>query len=178
LATTRFSESSIFGGSTPRKTTSIPSGSFTVTSTSLSIRLCTEILLYHLDDAEEARRIAHSLNSDYPAHEYPITPREARRLGLNVAPLDPVLHERLLRLNDLYSEMGQRAVTDYDEFNYHNNEILNVVEGRGIQLYFQNDKDWHYRKEERQWVSLNVESCWHRSVVENGKIKRTRMYIS
>ena len=147
-------------------------------ATSLSIRLCTEILRYHVDDEAEARRIAEALNSDYPAHEYPITPREARRLGLKVRALEPARHDSLIALNDLYSEMGQRAVTDFDEFNYHNNEIVNIVEAPGIQLYFQNDKDWHYRKDERQWVSLNVESCWHRSIVENGRVKRSKLYMS
>jgi DNA polymerase-3 subunit delta len=32
---------------------------------------------------QDAERIANALNSQYPAHEYPITPREARELGLN-----------------------------------------------------------------------------------------------
>jgi hypothetical protein len=74
--------------------------------------------------------------------------------------------------------MGQRAVTDYDEFNYHNNEVVNIIEGSGIQLYFQNDKDWHYRKEERQWVSLHVESCWYRCTMKNGRMRRERLYMS
>lgn len=147
-------------------------------ATSLSIRLCTEILQYHLDNDAEAERIAGALNADYPAHEYPITPREARRLGLNVKNLDPELNATLLELNQLYSEMGQRAVTDYDEFNYHNNEIVNIIEGPGAQLYFQNDKDWHYRKEERQWSSLHVESGWYRSVIKKGRVKRSRLYMS
>lgn len=147
-------------------------------ATSLSIRLCTEILRYHLTDEQEAERVAHALNADYPAHEYPITSREARRLGLNVKDLDPQLHSMLLELNHLYSEMGQRAVTDYDEFNYHNNEIVNIIEGPGLQLHFQNDKDWHYRKEERQWDSLNVESCWYKCTVKSGKASRCKLYIS
>jgi len=147
-------------------------------STSLSIRLCTEMLRYHMDDPEAAERIAHSLNADYPAHEYPITPCEARRLGLKVESLDPVLNDTLLELNHTYSEMGQRAVTDFDEFNYHNNEIVNIIEGPGIQLFFQNDKDWHYRKEERQWVSLNNESCWHRVVKESGRVRQSRIFMS
>ena len=147
-------------------------------ATSLSIRLCTEILQYHLDNDAEAERIAGALNADYPAHEYPITPREARRRGLNVKNLDPELNATLLELNQLYSEMGQRAVTDYDEFNYHNNEIVNIIEGPGAQFYFQNDKDWHYRKEERQWSSLHVESGWYRSVIEKGRVKRFRLYMS
>lgn len=147
-------------------------------ATSLSIRLCTEILEYHLGNNAEAERIANALNSQYPAHEYPITPREARKLGLNVVPLDPDLNRMLLELNKLYSEMGQRAVTDYDEFNYHNNEIVNIIEGLGVQLYFQNDKDWHYRKEERQWTSLHVESAWYEMVSVRGKVRRSKLYIS
>src|SRR3990172_4704035 len=147
-------------------------------ATSLSIRLCTEILRYHQTDPEKAAKIAQALNAEYPAHEYPITPREARQLGLRVTDMSAQLNDVLLELNNLYSEMGQRAVTDYDEHNYHNNEIVNLIEGPGIQLYFQNDKDWHYRKEERQWVSLHVESCWYRCTMKNGRMRRTRMYMS
>lgn len=147
-------------------------------ATSLSIRLCTEILRYHLDDQAEAERIANALNSQYPAHEYPITPNEARKLGLKVKPLDPTLNQMLLDLNHLYSEMGQRAVTDFDEFNYHNNEVVNIIEGAGVQLYFQNDKDWHYRKEERQWVPLNVESCWYQCTMKSGRMHQTKLYMS
>ncbi len=147
-------------------------------ATSLSIRLCTEILRYHQADPEKASKIAHALNAEYPAHEYPITPREARHLGLRVSDMPPKLNDVLLELNHLYSEMGQRAVTDFDEFNYHNNEIVNIIEGLGIGLYYQNDKDWHYRKEERQWVSLHVESTWYRCTMKNGRTRRTRLYMS
>lgn len=146
-------------------------------ATSLSIRLCTEILRYHIEDDTEAQRIATALNSDYPAHEYPITPREARRLGLKVLELDDTLNALLLELNRLYSEMGQRAVTDYDESNYHSNDIVNIVEGPGVQLFFQNDKDWHYRKEDRQWTSLNIESCWYQSRRKNGRVVRSKIYM-
>ncbi|MBI1826637.1 MAG: hypothetical protein HY287_13395 [Planctomycetes bacterium] len=147
-------------------------------ATSLSIRLCTEILRYHLTDQTEAERIANALNAQYPAHEYPITPYEARKLGLKVNALDPWLNQTLLDLNHLYSEMGQRAVTDFDEMNYHNNEIVNIIEGDGVQLYYQNDKDWHYRREERQWVTLNVESCWYQCTMKNGRMKRVKRYMS
>jgi hypothetical protein len=33
-------------------------------------------------------------------------------------------------VNQVYS-VGQKSVTDFDEHNYHNNEIANIVEGRG-----------------------------------------------
>ena len=53
-------------------------------ASSLSLMLCREILGYHMKDARKADRIARRLNSSYPAHQYPITSREARRLGLKV----------------------------------------------------------------------------------------------
>ncbi len=131
-------------------------------SSSLSIRLCQEILGYHMRDRRAARKIAEHLNANYPSHNYPITMREAKQLGLNIKPLEPEVHELLLALNEVYSEMGQKAVTDYDELNYHNNEIANIVEGRGKMVYFQIDKDWHYRKEERRWDPMHDQSAWHR----------------
>ena len=88
--------------------------------------------------------------------------QEAQRVGLNVKDLDPRLNQMLLDLHGLYSEMGQSAVTDFDERNYHNNEILNIIESVGIQVYYQTDKDWHYRTEEKRWVPLNDESSWRK----------------
>jgi hypothetical protein len=131
-------------------------------SSSLSIRLCTEILTYHLNDKRRAASISKVLNSDYPWHSYPITLREARRIGLNAVAMEPSINDMLLELNELYSEMGQRALTDYDERNYHDNEILDILEGRGLQLFYQSDKDWHYRVEERRWISLHNNSRWVR----------------
>ncbi|HET8647236.1 MAG TPA: hypothetical protein VFO85_17195, partial [Vicinamibacteria bacterium] len=92
-------------------------------ASSLSLKLCKEILAYHMRDEKKAARISQQLNSSYPAHQYPITSREARRLGLKVEDLDPGLDRLLQDLNLLYSEMGQRAITDYDEENHHDNEI-------------------------------------------------------
>ena len=51
--------------------------------------------------------------------------------------------------------MGQRAITDFDEENHHDNEITNILEGKGLQVFYQVEKDWHYRKEERRWVPMN-----------------------
>src|SRR6267143_2417192 len=65
--------------------------------------------------------------------------------------------------------MGQRASTDFDERNSHDNSILNIIEGRGLQILFQNDKDWHYRTEERRWVTLNDKSSWRKVEVVKGK---------
>jgi ATP-dependent protease ClpP protease subunit len=146
-------------------------------SSSLSVKLCTEILGYHMKDRGRAERISVELNSAYPAHDYPIVKHEAARLGLDVRDLDPKLHQMLLDLHALYSEMGQLAVTDYDERNYHNNEILNIIESVGIQVYYQNDKDWHYRTEEKRWVPMNDGSSWRKIEKVGAKTVRSVFHI-
>ena len=111
-------------------------------ASSLSLMLCREILGYHMKDARKAQRIARQLNSSYPAHQYPITSREAKRLGLNVREIPKDLEPLLQELNLLYSEMGQRAITDYDEANHHDNEITNILEGRGTQVLYLSHVDF------------------------------------
>ena len=144
-------------------------------ASSLSIRLCREILAFHLTDAKAAARISQHLNADYPSHNYPITLREAQRIGLAARPLEPAINDLLLELNQVYSEMGQKSVTDFDEHNYHNNEIANIVEGRGKLMFFQVEKDWHYRKEERRWDPMNDQSSW-RKVERVGKTVRNSVF--
>jgi hypothetical protein len=146
-------------------------------ASSLSVKLCTEILGFHLQDGRRAEEISIRLNSAYPAHNYPIIQKEANRIGLNVADLDPELNEMLLDLHELYSEMGQEAITDYDEQNYHNNEILNIIESVGIQVYYQLDKDWHYRSEERRWVPMNDHSSWRKTEKINGQTVQSVFHI-
>ncbi len=145
---------------------------------SLSIMLCKELLSYHIKDESVAERIAQTLNSRYPSHNYPILLEEARRIGLEAAPMDRQTNDLLLDLNQTYSEMGQRATTDYSEIKAHGNEILNILEARGLQIFYQQDKDWFYRTEERRWISLNDESRWRR--VEPGEkgMKITTLHIA
>lgn len=131
-------------------------------SSSLSIKICKEILSYHLADEEACERLSVHLNSNYPSHNYPITMREAARIGLKVRPLSKEVNKLLLDLNEIYSEMTQRAITDFDEWNLHDNEILNVLEADDIQVYFQNDKDLNYIKDERRWQTLNDNSSWRK----------------
>jgi hypothetical protein len=121
-------------------------------------------------DRRKVQRISNTLNSGYPSHNYPITLREARRIGLKVEPLREGINQLLFELNEIYSEMGQRASTDFDERRSHDNSIINIMEGKGLQIFFQNDKDWHYRSEERRWVTLNDKSCWRRSEFIDGKM--------
>lgn len=146
-------------------------------ASSLSLMLCREILGYHLKDAKKADEISRRLNSSYPAHQYPITSREARRLGLHVRDLDTPLDELLQELNLVYSEMGQRAITDFDEQNHHDNETTNILECGGQQVFYQVEKDWHYRKEERRWVSLNDQSTWYRCRARGKRLEKTKLHI-
>lgn len=131
-------------------------------ASSLSIKLCTDILSYHMANKEKAAEISKKLNSDYPSHSYPILKKEAKEMGLNIKELDKELNDQLFELNALYSRMAQKAVTDYDENNYHDNEIRNVIEAEGIQIYYQVDKDWHYRNDERRYIPMNDSSSWYK----------------
>lgn len=139
-------------------------------ASALSERLCVEILSYHIKDAELSRRIARSLNSDYPSHSYPVMIQEAKRLGLNVEPMDGRLNKLLLELNEVYSEMGQKTSTDFDENHSHDASILNILECESLLVLFQNDKDWLYRAEERRWVTLNNNSNWRRVEMVSGEL--------
>jgi hypothetical protein len=146
-------------------------------SSALSTKLCLEILSYHMKDVRKAKRISDILNSNYPSHGYPITLREAKRIGLKVQPLNDDINQLLFELNEIYAEMGQRASTDFDERNSHDNSILNIIEGKGLQIFFQNDKDWHYRSEERRWVTLNDKSCWRKAELANGQLSVSIFHV-
>lgn len=146
-------------------------------SSALSTRICEEILSYHMEDADRAREISNILNSGYPSHNYPITLREAKRIGLNVEAMDDAVNGLLFELNEIYSEMGQSATTDYDERNSHDNSILNLLEASGLLIYFQLDKDWHYRSEERRWVALNDKSSWRKAEMIQGKVDISQLHV-
>jgi len=146
-------------------------------SSSLSIRICKELLSYHLRDEKQAQSISQDLNSAYPSHSYPITAREARRLGLNIHELKPNVEVLLRELNSLYSTMAQPLMTDFDQENYHNNEICNILEILGTQIFYQVDKDWHYRREERRWVSTNDKSGWRHMALKKRKWTPSTIFI-
>ncbi|MCL2341719.1 MAG: ATP-dependent Clp protease proteolytic subunit [Firmicutes bacterium] len=147
-------------------------------SSSLSIKVCREILSYHLTDEAECERISNLLNSEFPSHGYPITLKQTKKLGLNSVVLADNINDMLLELNRLYSEMAQKAFTNFDEFNYHDNQILNIHESDDIQIYFQNDKDWNYLKDERRWQILNDESIWRKNEIINNKMINSTLHIA
>src|SRR6201995_3316153 len=146
-------------------------------SSALSTRICEEILSYHMDDKDRAREISNNLNSGYPSHNYPITLREAPRIGLNVEAMDDNINGLLFELNEIYSEMGQSASTDFDEKNSHDNSIIKVMEASGALIYYQLDKDWHYRSEERRWVALNEKSQWRKAELVKGKVNISQLHV-
>ena len=129
---------------------------------SLSLMLCNELLSYHIDNAEKCSQISDALNSKYPSHGYPILLEEAQKIGLKAKSMDAETNSLLLQLNELYSEMGQKATTDFDESHAHGNEIINILEAAGQQIYYQQDKDWFYRAEERRWITMNDNSSWRK----------------
>ena len=146
-------------------------------ASALSTKLCLEILSYHMEDEAKAGAISHKLNSAYPSHSYPITLREARRIGLAVEPMEDAVGHLLFELNEVYSEMGQNAYVDYDERNAHDNSISNVMETRGFQVFFQINKDWHYRADERRWVGMNDKSGWKRAQRVDGELSASTFHI-
>jgi len=146
-------------------------------ASSLSIKICKDILSYHLKDDSKADQISNNLNSSYPSHSYPIMLREAQKIGLNAVQMDKKLNDLLLELNRVYSEMGQKAYTDYDELNGHDHEILNIIEGLGTQIYFQVDKDWLYKAEERRWIVMNDKSAWIKTTEKEGVVESKNFFI-
>lgn len=145
---------------------------------SLSLMICRELLLHHISDEAKVDKIASTLNSKYPSHSYPVLLSEAQKMGLNAVAMDQDVNAMLLELNRFYSEMGQKATTDFDEIRAHGNEILNILEIAGQQIYFQQDKDWFYRAEERRWVTMNDNSSWRRIEDVGGKLKKSVMHVS
>jgi hypothetical protein len=144
---------------------------------SLSVKLCEEILSFHMKDKAKIKRISHSLNNDFPSHGYPILLREAKRLGLAVAPLHATIEGDLIALNELYSQMGKRHRTDYDEQNHHDSEVVSIHETAGAMSYFLIDKDWHWRESDRTWISTNDQSKWRSRELVNGKVVDEELYI-
>ena len=104
--------------------------------------------------------------------------KNAKEIGLHATELEPELQHKLLMLNEYYSEMGQRAFTDYDQTKYHTNEILNIIEVEGLQLFYQQDKDMFFREQDRRWLPMNDNSSWRKCEMVGGKMKSSTFHIS
>lgn len=77
----------------------------------------------------------------------------------------------------IYGEMGQKATTDINDTESHGNEIINILEREDFQTYYQQDKDWFYRSEERRWIVLNDASSWHQVTGMSGKVVHTKLFF-
>ena len=64
-------------------------------ASSLSVRICREVLSYHCEDIEKVDRISKLFGEQSSSHAYPITGRDAQQLGLNVSTFDENLGELL-----------------------------------------------------------------------------------
>ena len=45
-------------------------------------------------------------------------------------------------------------------------------------VFYQQDKDWFYRAEERRWITMNDDSGWRRIERIGGKIRRTLLHVA
>ncbi|MGQ3053892.1 MAG: hypothetical protein ACT6S0_19110 [Roseateles sp.] len=60
----------------------------------------------------------------------------------------------------------------------HSNEIVNIWESIGAQVYYQQDKDWFYRAGKRRWITLNGNSGWHRIERAGKRIRRGALHVA
>ena len=130
---------------------------------SLSVRICKEILAYHMNDQEKIDDIVNKLNYDYPAHGYPIMFKEAQRLGLPVTELKPEVLDILNKLQLSYNSLTEEKITDYDNTTYHDNSVYSVVEASDIQVCYTQNYDKFYREAERRYITLNDNSGWSKT---------------
>ena len=144
----------------------------------LSVQLATEILSYHYPDREKARSISEHLNSRYPDHGYPITFREARRIGLAAESLERESNDHLIRLHDHYSEMAEVRRTDFSALKLHFNEITDILEVNGEQIIYQKDFEYRFSKELRQWKAFNDESGWKSLTMGEEKVETNQVYFN
>jgi hypothetical protein len=133
---------------------------------SLSVRICKEILSYHIKDNTKIDRITACLNYDYPSHGYPITQREAHEIGLPVKNLDSETQGILSELQLLYGEVTEEKITDYDRTSYHDNSVYSIVETVGAQLRYQQNYDKFYLENEKRYITLNDQSGWNRIKID------------
>lgn len=145
---------------------------------SLSKQICHEILSYHITDKQLIEEITDKLNNDYPAHGYPITDREATKIGLPVARLSHEALEVINKLQLLYAELCNEQVTDYDRFSFHDNTIYSILETNGLQIAYNHNFDKFYLESEKRYLTTNDLSGWTKTTVDNNsKPKSEKLYF-
>lgn len=147
---------------------------------SLSARICREVLSYHITDQDTIQHITDKLNHDYPAHGYPITQKEAISIGLPIRSLSDQALQILNELQLLYGEMAEDQITDFDSISYHDNTVYSIIETVGMQIIYQHNYDKFYRENEKRYIILNDKSGWSKNVFDmtkSGKIVTSRVFI-
>ena len=145
---------------------------------SLSIMLCRELLAYHIADEVRVERIASTLNSKYPSHSYPIMLDEALKIGLPAERMPADVNTLLLQLNAYYSEMGQKATTDFDEMRAHGNELQTLDSLAAALVRQDQEQDGHYASQVRRWITMNDHSSWRRIERVAGKTRRSLLHVA
>lgn len=76
------------------------------------------------------------------------------------------------------SEILKYHIKDEENFfSYHDNNIANIIKAKGTQIYYQVDKDWFYRSDERRWNVLNDMSSWRKNESDGKKIKKSIYHL-
>ncbi len=143
-----------------------------------SFKLTEEVQAYYEKDGHKTQKISDDLNFGYPDHSYPITLKEAIKIGLNVERLEREPNQWLLQLNDLYSKSANEVLTEYNALKHHSRQIQEIFEMDGEKIYFQSDFESHYNKELQYWVDMKDQSGWKSLTLDDeGEEKITPFYI-
>lgn len=129
-------------------------------ATSLSLRLCDELMAYHDQNTDHRRAVAEALVNGFPSHSYPILLSEAKRIGLPVRAMAPPVEQALAALQQAHVAMGRMVRTDVDEDHHHDQECPAILECAGRRVFFRRDMDWYWRSEGQQWCQMNDGSGW------------------
>ena len=135
-------------------------------STNLSEMICNDIMsLRRKDKLTEAQRkkIIKKLNTEYPAHTYPIPRDKAREIGLKISNSDEELDDLLWSLINTYRFMTDRIRTDLSASHIHTTEFIKVIESLNSRFVVSHTverkldpiiKGWSTFKDEFKWISF------------------------
>jgi ATP-dependent protease ClpP protease subunit len=129
-------------------------------ASSLSIKISSEILAYHMKDKEKIEAISSILNSEYPQHGYPITLREAQRIGINAKQMPRDIENLLFQLELEFYEISQNIENSVDENRFGYKQVNRIFETAGARVFYEWNEDKFYRTEEKRWVTLRDDSSW------------------
>ncbi len=128
-------------------------------------------------DRAKMEKIVRKLNTEYPAHGYPITRKEARKLGLTIEYSTPELDEHLWNIFQTYQTILEPAVTDLSEIMTHKEEIVCIMESENVRTANKEQYDRVYNTVANKWEQLNDETDWYTVTKEETglRIKRTKV---